>query len=70
VKEFLLFAIMSRPAQRPTQPPVQWILRVHSLEVKQLGHEADHSLLPSAEVKNVWSYTFTPPAHPHGMVFH
>jgi hypothetical protein len=28
--------------------------------VKQLWREADHSPPPSAEVKNVWSYTSTP----------
>jgi hypothetical protein len=32
-----------------------------SLGVKQPGHAIDHSLPSSAEVKNVWSYTFTPP---------
>jgi hypothetical protein len=32
-----------------------------SLEVKLLGLEADHSPPSSAEVKNVWSYTSTPP---------
>jgi hypothetical protein len=31
-----------------------------SLNVKQLGHEADHSLPSIAEVKNVWSYTSSP----------
>jgi hypothetical protein len=39
-----------------------------SLEVKQLGHEADHSPPSSAKVKNVWSYTSTPPVHLHGVV--
>jgi hypothetical protein len=32
-----------------------------SSEVKQPGREADHSPSFSAEVKNVWSYTSTPP---------
>jgi hypothetical protein len=31
-----------------------------SLEVKQLGREADHSPPNSAELKNMWIYTFTP----------
>jgi len=26
-----------------------------------LRHEANHSSLSSAEAKNMWSYTFTPP---------
>jgi hypothetical protein len=30
--------------------------------VKWAGREADHSLPPSAEVKNEWSYTSTPNA--------
>jgi hypothetical protein len=32
-----------------------------SPEVKRLGSEADHSPPTSAEVKNTWIYTFTPP---------
>jgi len=40
----------------PTQPPIQWVLGA-----KKPRHEADHSPLSTAEVKNVWSYTYTPP---------
>jgi len=29
-------------------------------EVKRPEHEANHSLPPSAEIKNAWSYTFIP----------
>ena len=29
--------------------------------------EADHSPVPSAEVKNGWSYTFTAPVYFHGL---
>jgi len=36
--------------------------------VKQLGCEADHSPLSSAEVKNMWIYISTSPIHLHGMV--
>jgi len=36
--------------------------------VKRLGHEADRSPPSSAKVKNVWSYTSTPPICLHGMV--
>jgi hypothetical protein len=32
-----------------------------SLGVKWLEHESDHSPPSSAEVKNAWSYTSTPP---------
>ena len=39
----------SRPG--PIQPSIQWAL----------GCEVDHSHKPSAEIKNEWSYTSTPP---------
>jgi hypothetical protein len=42
--------------------------RVLSLRVKRPGREADHSPPSSAEVKNAWSYTFTPPLRLHGVV--
>jgi len=50
------------------QPPIQWVPGSLSLGVEQLGHEADYSPPCSAEVKNSWSYTFTPPVHLHGVV--
>jgi hypothetical protein len=46
---------------RPTQPAVQWILGVLSLEVTQLGYEADNSSPSSAKVKHECRYTSTPP---------
>jgi len=52
---------------RATQPPTQWQWDFHSLRVKQLGHEVDHSPPPSAKVKNKWSHTSTHPKYPHGM---
>jgi hypothetical protein len=56
-----LFATTSRPALGPTQPPNQWVLEALSPGVKQLvGCEAFYS--PStAEIKNAWIYTATPP---------
>jgi hypothetical protein len=44
----------------PTQPLIQWVPWALSLEARQLGREADHSPLCSAEVKNSWRYTSTP----------
>jgi hypothetical protein len=46
-----LFTTTSRMALGPTQPPIQWVPGALSLGVKQLGIEADHSPLSSAEVK-------------------
>jgi len=51
-----------------SQPPIHWVLGALSLGVKQLGHEANHSLPSISEVKNAWSYTSTPPLCLHGMV--
>jgi hypothetical protein len=42
--------------------------RSYYTRVKRPGREADHSPTSSAEVKNVWSYTSTPPIHLHGVV--
>jgi hypothetical protein len=41
----------SKTALGPTQPPIQWVPGAVSLGVKRPGHEADHSLPSSAEVK-------------------
>jgi hypothetical protein len=46
-----LFTTASRTALGPTQPPIQWVAGVHSLEVKRPGCEAGHSPPSSAEVK-------------------
>jgi hypothetical protein len=56
-----LFITVSRTALGPTQPPIQWIPAALSLGVKRPRHEADYSPPSSAEVKNTWSYTSTPP---------
>jgi hypothetical protein len=57
----------SRPALGPTQPPIQWAPEDLSSDVKRPGHEADHSPLSSAEVKNAWSYMSTPPICLHSV---
>jgi hypothetical protein len=59
----------SRPDLGPTKPPNQWMPGALSLGVKRPGREADHSAPSSAEVKNTWSYTSTPPVRLHGVVF-
>ena len=54
------FYKMSRLALDPTQP--LFVVYGGSFPgVKWLGHEGNHSLLSSFEVKNEWSYTFAPP---------
>jgi hypothetical protein len=52
----------------PTQPPIQWVPRALSLGVKRPGREVDPSPPSSAEVKNLLSYTSTPPVRLHGVV--
>jgi hypothetical protein len=51
-----------------TQPSVQWVGGAFSLMIKRAGHEADHSLVSSAEVKNLWRYTSTLPIPLNGAV--
>jgi hypothetical protein len=43
------------------QPPIQWVPGTLSPGVKRPGREADHLPPTSAEVKNTWMYTSTPP---------
>jgi hypothetical protein len=45
----------------PTLPPIQWVPGDLSPGVNRPGREADHSPPTSAEVKNKWIYTSTPP---------
>jgi len=61
-----LFATASRP--EPTQPPIQWVPGALSLGVKRSKRKADYSYPSSAEVKNPWSCTSTPPVCLHGVV--
>jgi hypothetical protein len=41
--------------------PIQLVSGALPTEMKRPGHEADHSLPTSAEVKKTWIYTSTPP---------
>jgi hypothetical protein len=56
-----IFSTLSRPVLGPTQPPIQWVPEALSPAAKRRGREADHSTLTSAEVKQMWIYTSTPP---------
>jgi hypothetical protein len=50
-KETFLFSLGSRPALKPTEPPIQWVSRALSPGTKRQGRKADHSAKSSAEVK-------------------
>jgi hypothetical protein len=51
-----------------TQPPIQWVPGACSLKAEQLGHEADHSHLHSAETNNAWTWAGTHfPTRLHGI---
>jgi hypothetical protein len=63
-----LFTTASRTALGLTQPPIQWVPGALSLRVKRPGRESDHSPLSSAEIKNAWRNTSTPPILLHGVV--
>jgi hypothetical protein len=49
--KFLLLSVSSRPSPGFAQPPVQFIRKMISPEIKRPGREAYHSLF-SAEIKN------------------
>jgi hypothetical protein len=51
----------SRPALGPTQPRIQRVPVALSPRLKWPEREADHSPPSSADIKNAWSYTSTPP---------
>jgi hypothetical protein len=50
-----------RPVLGPTQPPLQRVPGALSAGVKLSEREAENSPPTSAEVKNTWVYTSTPP---------
>jgi hypothetical protein len=66
--QIFLFATAPNPALGPTQPPIKWVPRALSPVIRQPKRDADHSPPSSAEVKNAWSYTSTPPIRLHGVV--
>jgi hypothetical protein len=58
-KRFIYYVTASRPALRPNQPPIQWVLGSLSAGIKRQGREADHSSPSIADVKNALSHTFS-----------
>jgi len=53
MKELFHFVTTSRLLLGPSQPPMQWVLGAHSLEVNWAGCEADNSPPYSAKVKDI-----------------
>jgi hypothetical protein len=53
---------------RVHRPPIQRVPGDLFLGLNRPRREADHSHPSSAEVKNAWGYTFTPPTRLHGVV--
>jgi len=51
-KEICLLSQISTPALGPTQSPIQWGPGGSFTELKQQGHEIDHSPPTKAKVKN------------------
>jgi hypothetical protein len=64
-----LLSTTSRPPLGRTQPPIQCVTGSLSPGVKRLGHKADQSPPPNAEVTNAWSNTSTPAIRLHGVMF-
>jgi hypothetical protein len=58
---FFLLSTSSRPVLGPTQPPIRLVPGTLSPGAKRQGCEADHSSPTTAEVKNTWINTSTPP---------
>jgi hypothetical protein len=51
-KDIFLYSTASRPALRPTQLPIQWVLGALSPGVERPGREAEYSPTSSAGIKN------------------
>jgi hypothetical protein len=60
-QELLFHSEGSRPILEPAQPLTHLVPWASSAGVRRSRTEAEHSDPPSAEVKNVWSYTSTLP---------
>jgi hypothetical protein len=59
--KIFLVSMSSRPVLGPTQPPIQCVPGALPPGIKRPGREVDNSPPSSAEVKNTWIYTSTPP---------
>jgi hypothetical protein len=59
--KFFLYSKTTRLVLGPSQPPIQWVPGALSPGVERPVLEVDHSTPTSAEVKNTWFYTSSPP---------
>jgi len=57
---FFVFFKATRQAMRHTKLSIQRVQAAHPPEVKQMGHETDHSLPSSTKVHNYSAQTSTP----------
>ena len=64
---FYCWQLFSKASGQTAASPVLCSVgtRVISVRLRQPGREGDHSPLSSAEVRNGWNYTFTPPIYLH-----
>jgi hypothetical protein len=58
-QEICLLSTPSTPALGPIQPPALYLRKAVCPGIKRPERDAVHSSLPSAEVKNAWSYAST-----------
>ena len=59
-RDTIFFFKTPRPAVGPTQPAIQWVPEFFHRRLSRPGRELDHLTPSTVEVKNEWSYTFTP----------
>jgi hypothetical protein len=57
----IIIIMPSRQALGSTQPPIQWVPRSFSPEIKRQGCEAHHSPPTNPGIKKTWIYTSSPP---------
>ena len=56
-----LFSNLPKQALRPTQPTIQWVPMTCSSGATRSARGSNHASPSSAEIKDKWNYTFTPP---------
>jgi len=71
IRDLLFFSFwffkMPRPVRGPTQPPIQWVLWILFLGLKQQTGEVYHTSQSGAKARNVWGCICTPFLFLHGV---